>query len=268
MTLQLMGSANYNLKRFNDSLGYLNRANRLLGRLEEEGFSGEDVMPMLHAVQLELANVKTTMGRREEALGNLRKCLEIKEVTFEKDSRELGKSHQDLVEAYVAVLNFKEFLSYCMKALEIHKKQLGQNSVEVAIMDAKVSSCIFKCLEKVYIEDGPMKPMLKEIGYLLWVEMMLPWLNILGKIQPVVRFEQGIMFYLLSSLVFLSALLSRSAMVNMLTPRKGSSHFYSEMDMVHSKLGAVVGKPCYASMCCFVQLDVTRRIEMLKTLLV
>ncbi|KAK9989658.1 hypothetical protein SO802_029897 [Lithocarpus litseifolius] len=35
-------------------------------------------------------------------------------------------------------------------------------------MDAKISSCIFKCLEKVYLEDGPMKPMLEEIGYLLW----------------------------------------------------------------------------------------------------
>ncbi|XP_030961782.1 uncharacterized protein LOC115983274 [Quercus lobata] len=35
-------------------------------------------------------------------------------------------------------------------------------------MDVKISSCIFKCLEKVYIEDGPMKLMLKEIGYLLW----------------------------------------------------------------------------------------------------
>ncbi|KAK4573055.1 hypothetical protein RGQ29_031147 [Quercus rubra] len=147
MTLQLMGSANYNLKRFNDSLGYLNRANRLLGRLEEEGFSGEDVMPVLHAVQLELANVKTAMGRREEALGNLRKCLEIKEVTFEKDSRELGKSHRDLAEAYVAVLNFKEALPYCMKALEIHKKQLGQNSVEVA-HDRRLLGVIYTGLEE------------------------------------------------------------------------------------------------------------------------
>nr|POF09142.1 protein kinesin light chain-related 1 [Quercus suber] len=147
MTLQLMGSANYNLKRFNDSMGYLNRANRLLGRLEEEGFSGEDVMPVLHAVQLELANVKTAMGRREEALGNLRKCLEIKEATFEKDSRELGKSHRDLAEAYVAVLNFKEALPYCMKALEIHKKQLGQNSVEVA-HDRRLLGVIYTGLEE------------------------------------------------------------------------------------------------------------------------
>ncbi|KAK6937801.1 hypothetical protein RJ641_031309 [Dillenia turbinata] len=132
MTLQLMGSACYSLKRFNDSLGYLNRANRILGKLEAEGFGKEDIMPVLHAVQLELANVKTAMGRREEALGNLRKCLEIKEMTLDRSSREIGDGNRDLAEAYVAVLNFKEALPYCLKALEIHKEHLGNNSVEVA----------------------------------------------------------------------------------------------------------------------------------------
>ncbi|KAJ7977262.1 Kinesin light chain 3 [Quillaja saponaria] len=147
MTLQLMGSANYNLKRFSDSLGYLNRSNRILGRLEGEGLSADDIRPVLHAVQLELANVKTAMGRREEALGNLRKCLEIKEMTLEEDSRELGKANRDMAEAYVALLNFKEALPYCMKALEIHKKQLGQNSVEVA-HDRRLLGVIYSGLEK------------------------------------------------------------------------------------------------------------------------
>lgn len=113
MTLQLMGSANYSLKRFNDSLGYLNRANRILGRLGEEGSDNlEDMKAVLHAVQLELANVKTAIGRREEALENLRKCLEIKEMTLEKDSKELGVANRELAEAYVAVLNFKEALPF------------------------------------------------------------------------------------------------------------------------------------------------------------
>lgn len=125
MTLQLLGSVNYSLKRFSDSLGYLNKANRVLGRLQDEGFEFSDVMPILHAVQLELANVKTAMGRREEALENLRKCLEIKEMTFEEDSVELGKANRGLAEAYVAVLNFKEALPYCTKALDIHIKRLG-----------------------------------------------------------------------------------------------------------------------------------------------
>ena len=147
MTLQLLGSVNYSLKRFSDSLGYLNRANRILGQLEESGFSAEGIRPVLHAVQLELANVKTAMGRREEALANLRKCLEIKELTLEKDSRELGKANRDLAEAYVAILNFKDALPFCMQALEIHKKQLGHNSVEVA-HDRRLLGVIYSGLEE------------------------------------------------------------------------------------------------------------------------
>ncbi|XP_020231546.1 protein KINESIN LIGHT CHAIN-RELATED 1 [Cajanus cajan] len=148
MCLQLLGSVSYSLKRFNDSLGYLNRANRVLGRLEGEGgVSVDDVRAVLHAVQLELANVKNAMGRREEALENLRKCLEIKEMTFEEDSGELGKANRDLAEAYVAVLNFKEALPYCLKALEIHTKGLGQNSVEVA-HDRKLLGIVYSGLEE------------------------------------------------------------------------------------------------------------------------
>lgn len=147
MTLQLMGSVNYSLNRFSDSLGFLNRANRVLGRLEAEGVCVDDVRPVLHAVQFELANVKTAMGRREEALENLRKCLEIKEMTFEEDSGELGKGNRDLAEAYVAVLNFTEALPYCLKALEIHVKLLGMNSVEVA-HDRKLLGIVYSGLEE------------------------------------------------------------------------------------------------------------------------
>ncbi|KAI3971243.1 hypothetical protein MKW92_040787 [Papaver armeniacum] len=133
MTLQLMGSACYSLKRFNDSLGYLNRANRILSKLELEGNVKEsDIGPVMHAVQMELANVKTALGRREEALVNLKRCLELKQYVLEPDSEELGVANRELAEAYVAVLNFKEGLPYCLKALEIHEKQLGDDSVEVA----------------------------------------------------------------------------------------------------------------------------------------
>ncbi|KAK1558502.1 hypothetical protein Q3G72_003071 [Acer saccharum] len=148
MCLQLMGSVNYSLKKFNDSLGYLNRANRILGSLEGEGLGRvEDIRPVMHAVQLELANVKTAMGRREEALEHHNKCLEIKELTLEDDSKELGVANRDLAEAYVAVLNFKEALPYGLKALEIHKNGLGDNSVEVA-HDRRVLGVIYSGLEE------------------------------------------------------------------------------------------------------------------------
>ncbi|GJW59198.1 kinesin light chain-related protein 1 [Tanacetum coccineum] len=128
MCLQLLGSACYSLNRFNESLGYLNRANRILGKLDE----GVDVKHVLHAVHLNLVNTKNAMGRREDAIGNLKKCLEIKEMTLEKNSREIGNAYRDMAEAYVALLNFGEALPYCEKAMEIHKVQLGSNSVEVA----------------------------------------------------------------------------------------------------------------------------------------
>ncbi|KAG9155672.1 hypothetical protein Leryth_003945 [Lithospermum erythrorhizon] len=45
MNLQLLGSVCYSLKRFNESLGYLNRANRILGQLEnDDSLNIEDVM--------------------------------------------------------------------------------------------------------------------------------------------------------------------------------------------------------------------------------
>ncbi|KAK9146418.1 hypothetical protein Sjap_006321 [Stephania japonica] len=147
MTLHMMGSACYSLKRFNDSLGYLNRANRVLSKLESEGYSADDIRPVLHAVQLGLANTKTAMGRREEALANHRKCLELKEMTLEPSSREIGVANRDLAEAYVAVLNFKEALPHCVKALDIHKAQLGDNSVEVA-HDRRLLGVIYAGLEE------------------------------------------------------------------------------------------------------------------------
>ena len=147
MALHLVGSVTYNLKRFNDSLGFLNRANRILTRLEKESSIDFDVRPVEHAVNLQLANTKTAMGRREEALVNLRKCLELKEDIFEPNSKELGVAYRDLAEAYAAILNFKEALPLCLKALDIHKAQLGMNSVEVA-HDRRLLGVIYTGLEE------------------------------------------------------------------------------------------------------------------------
>ncbi|WOK92774.1 hypothetical protein Cni_G01466 [Canna indica] len=148
MALHMAGSASYNLKRFNDSLGFLNRANRIISSLEADGSGCEfDVRPVSHAVQLQLANVMTAMGRREEALANLRRCLDLKVSILEPNSRELGIAHRDLAEAYAAVLNFKEALPLCWKALEIHLSQLGQNSVEVA-HDRRLLGVIYTGLEE------------------------------------------------------------------------------------------------------------------------
>eukprot|EP00268_Persea_americana_P015159 TRINITY_DN16875_c1_g1_i2.p1 TRINITY_DN16875_c1_g1~~TRINITY_DN16875_c1_g1_i2.p1 ORF type:complete len:626 (-),score=137.72 TRINITY_DN16875_c1_g1_i2:370-2247(-) len=147
MALHLMGSVNYSLKRFNDSLGFLNRANRSLGQIGEMGSGDFDVRPVIHAVQLQLANTKTAMGRREEALVDLRKCMELKETLLEPNSKELGIAYRELAEAYIAVLNFKEALPFCLKALDVHRSQLGGNSVEVA-HDRRVLGVIYSGLEE------------------------------------------------------------------------------------------------------------------------
>ncbi|KAJ0528688.1 putative tetratricopeptide-like helical domain superfamily [Helianthus annuus] len=130
-----------------DQEGYLNRANRILAKLDETVGDGFEIKHVLHAVHLNLANTKNAMGRREDAIGNLKKCLEIKEMTLEDDSRELGNAYRDMAEAYVAILDFKQALPYCTKAMEIHKVQLGSNSVEVA-HDRRLLGVIYTGLEE------------------------------------------------------------------------------------------------------------------------
>ncbi|KAL9677703.1 hypothetical protein QQ045_005937 [Rhodiola kirilowii] len=145
MALQLLGSVNLSLNKFSESLGYLNRAKRVLNKLEE-GVSEGDVKPVLHSVHLLLANVKNAMGRREEALENLVKCLEIVETTAEDGSEEVATANRDLAEANASILNFKEALPYGLKALEMHRALLGNNSVEVA-HDRRLLGVIYTGLE-------------------------------------------------------------------------------------------------------------------------
>ncbi|KAK1355748.1 N-terminal acetyltransferase A, auxiliary subunit [Heracleum sosnowskyi] len=198
MTLQLLGSACYNLKRFNDGLGYLNRANRVLSKLQEEGvISVNDISPVLHAVQLELANTKTALGRREEALVHLRTCLEIKELTLEEDSKELGNANRDLAEAYVAVLNFNDALAHCLKAIEIHKAKYGLNSVEVA-HDRRLLGVIYTGLgehEKALEQNQLSQKVLKNWGLkseLLRGEIDAANMNIsLGKFDEAINTLRG-----------------------------------------------------------------------------
>ncbi|KAL3531242.1 hypothetical protein ACH5RR_010564 [Cinchona calisaya] len=66
---------------------------------------------------------------------------------LDKDCRELGKANRKVAEAYVVVLNFKEALSFCLKALDIHKMHLGHNTVEVA-HDRRLLGVIYSGLDE------------------------------------------------------------------------------------------------------------------------
>jgi tetratricopeptide (TPR) repeat protein len=198
LTLQLLGSASYNLGEYPDSVQYLERADRILGRLEKEGCSGEDFRPVLYAVQLDLANVKMKYEWRDEALEHLRKCLEIKEGDSDKDSVELGKANRNLTAGYVTTLDFKEALKHCMKALEIHQKQLGQNSVEVA-WDRRLLGVIYTGLaehEKALEQNELLRKVLKNLGLssdLLLAEIDAANMQIaVGKYETAVNTLEGV----------------------------------------------------------------------------
>ncbi|CAN6461549.1 unnamed protein product [Victoria cruziana] len=197
MALHLMGSVHYGLKRFNESLGYLNRANRILGRLENESCDF-DVRPISHAIQLLLANTKTAMGRREEALENLRKSLELKELLLEPNSKELGVAYREAGEAYSAVLRFKEALPLALKALEVHMEQLGQNSMEVA-HDRRLLGVVYCGLEehqKALEQNQLAQKVLKNWGMssdLLNVEVDAANIQIsLGKFEEAINTLRGV----------------------------------------------------------------------------
>uniref|UniRef100_A0A0E0K6Z8 MalT-like TPR region domain-containing protein n=1 Tax=Oryza punctata TaxID=4537 RepID=A0A0E0K6Z8_ORYPU len=155
MALHLAGSASFDLSRFHDALSFLSRSLRLVSPLlpsskdadDDDDAQGFDVRPVAHAVRLQLANVKTALGRREEALADMRACLELKESILPPGSRELGTAYRDLAEAYSTVLDFKEALPLCEKALELHESMLGKNSVEVA-HDRRLLGVIYTGLEQ------------------------------------------------------------------------------------------------------------------------
>lgn len=165
MALHLMGTVHYTLKKFDESLGYLNRANKLLEKLEKEGTQFQ-TKPIAFAVQLLLGDAKTALGRREEALINYTRSLALKEEVLEPDHPQLAVSCRQVAEAYVAVLNFKEALPLCLKALEIHRIHLGQNSVEVAA-DRRLLAVIYSGLgdhKKALEENSAAKKVLKNWG--------------------------------------------------------------------------------------------------------
>ncbi|CAL9090859.1 unnamed protein product [Musa textilis] len=129
--LRLTGSIGCKMMRFNDSLESLNTAAQILDALRRENSRDDDVLKASVAVQLQLSSTKTAMGRRREALINLRKSLDLKRSILEHTSREMGAAYKDLAEAYVVVLDFDEALPLALRALEIYGEQFGEYSAEV-----------------------------------------------------------------------------------------------------------------------------------------
>ncbi|XVF48274.1 hypothetical protein PTKIN_Ptkin03bG0177000 [Pterospermum kingtungense] len=138
MALHLMGCANYSLNRLDDSLEYLNRADRLLGRLEEERFStAEEIRPGLYAVKLALGNVNRALGREDEALGNLKKAMEIKEMTLENDRKELGVEI-DVANMQIALGKYDEAINTLKNMVQMTENDKdGENHARVFVLIGK-----------------------------------------------------------------------------------------------------------------------------------
>ncbi|XP_074316662.1 protein KINESIN LIGHT CHAIN-RELATED 2-like [Silene latifolia] len=150
MILRLLGSTYNRLRKFNDALDCLNRAKMILVKLENDG------KPVVH-----------TESMREALVDKLRKMLENNELSLEeKESREFGNANRRFAEASVGIKNFKEGLLYCLKALEIHLRLLGENSVEVA-RDRRVLGLIYagmKEYEKALDENRLAQKVFKNCG--------------------------------------------------------------------------------------------------------
>eukprot|EP01018_Ginkgo_biloba_P034496 Gb_31274 [translate_table: standard] len=197
MALHLMGSVHCALKKFDESLSYLNRANRILEKLEKEGTEFQ-VKPIMYAVQVLLGDTKTALGRREEALENYSQSLVLKEAVLEPDHPQLASSYRQVSEAFVAVLRFNEALPLCLKALDLHRKHLGDNSVEVAT-DRRLLGVIYSGLgehKKALEENESAKRVLKKWGLtsdLVYAELDSANVQInLGKYDDAINTLRGV----------------------------------------------------------------------------
>ncbi|KAM0922084.1 hypothetical protein ACQ4PT_006336 [Festuca glaucescens] len=127
--LRLAGAAAFRLNLLNDSLDSLEAAAEIVDSLLGGGAEAATVGA---AVLEQLARTKTAMGRRWDAVADLRRALELKGRFLEGGSAELGDACKDVAEAYVGVLCFDKALPLCLKALEITVKRFGDGSAEVA----------------------------------------------------------------------------------------------------------------------------------------
>ncbi|XP_039133161.1 LOW QUALITY PROTEIN: nephrocystin-3-like [Dioscorea cayenensis subsp. rotundata] len=129
--LLLLGKIGYRMKRFDDSLKSLNTAEQVLDGMPSRGCGDSGDARVRVAVQAQIADTKILMGRRYEALVNLRRVFELKSLIFAAGSREMGDSYKDLAEFYTSVLEFQEALPLALKALDIYEERLGSDSMEV-----------------------------------------------------------------------------------------------------------------------------------------
>ncbi|CAL4920783.1 unnamed protein product [Urochloa decumbens] len=131
--LRLAGAAASHAGLAGDGLESLGAAADIVDYLAPAGRRGKpEVAAVGAAVHEQLARAKMAVGRRWDAVGNLRRALELKGAYLDQGSAELGDAYRDVAEAYAGVLEFDKALPLCMKALGIAEGRFGEDSTEVA----------------------------------------------------------------------------------------------------------------------------------------
>lgn len=124
--LRLAGAAAFRLNLLSDSLASLEAAAEIVDSLLGAGAEAATVGA---AVLDQLARTKTAMGRRWDAVADLRRALELKGRVLDGGCADACR---DVAEAYVGVLCFDKALPLCLSALEITVERFGDGSAEVA----------------------------------------------------------------------------------------------------------------------------------------
>eukprot|EP00250_Pteridium_aquilinum_P015197 c22438_g1_i1 orf=135-1631(+) len=163
--LEVIGCAYHKKGEFEKAVAYLERAATILEKLKAT--VKEEVMGSLqYAVQALLGQANMSLGRQEEALVNFQDAISINERVLESHDPNLGKSYQQVAEAFMQAQDLEEALTLCLKALPIYTDCYGSSSSQVAEL-RKLLSVIYYGLddfEKVLSEHQAVRPILEALG--------------------------------------------------------------------------------------------------------
>nr|CAB3474951.1 unnamed protein product [Digitaria exilis] len=130
--LRLAGAAASRAGLAGDGLESLVAAAEVVDYLAPARRGDPEVAAVGAAVYEQLAHAKMAVGRRWDAVGDLRRALELRTGCLDEGSAELGDAYRDVAEAYAGVLDFDKALPLCLKSLGIAEQRFGEDSAEVA----------------------------------------------------------------------------------------------------------------------------------------
>lgn len=163
--LEVIGCAYHKKGEFEKAVSHLERAALILEKLKHT-VKQEDMGNLQYAIQALLGQANMSLGRQEEALVNFQDALTINERLLESHDPNLGKSYQQVAEAFMQAQDLEEALALCLKALSIYVDCYGSSSLQVAEL-RKLLSIIYYDLddfEKVLSEHQLVRPIFKALG--------------------------------------------------------------------------------------------------------